>query len=244
MQRPNFRHRVFALGLALGALAPTGAVSAQVSVVDQGTFSLFVNGSRVGREDFSIRETRGASRSAWVAQANILRGETRHALVLTVDSAGLPLRFQRETREGTDVARTYAGELHGRIWSGRAIYDGGESARELRLPPDCFLTDGETIHQLWFVLRLGEGRPLTLLRPSGPTQQRAVVEEQAPDRVALGLREIVARRWILRPPDGGETLWELWTDADGRLLRARQPSSGLEALRDDPPGETVAVPPA
>lgn len=243
---PRVQHRPFVAAalLALGAATATTPLGAQVLVVDQGTFSLFVQGQRVGREDFSIRETRGAARSTWVAQANILRGDTRHALVLTVDSAGSPLRFQRETLEGTVVVRSYAGERHGGIWSGRAVYPAGESARELRLPPDCFLTDGETIHQLWFVLRLGEGRPVTMLLPAGPTQQRAVLEEQAPDRVALGLREIVARRWVLRPPEGGSPLWELWTDVEGRLLRARHPASGLEALRDDPPGETVALPPA
>lgn len=230
--------------LWLGGAAASTPLPAQVLVVDQGTFSLFVGGQRVGREDFSIRETRGAARSAWVAQSNILRGETRHTLALTVDSSGSPLRFQRETRQGTLVSRSYAGERHGGTWSGRAMFRGGESARELPLPPDCFLVDGETVHHLWFVLQLGEGRPVTLLLPAGPAQQRTVIEEQAPDRVALGLREIVARRWILRPPDGGSPLWELWTDVEGRLLRARHPASGLEALRDDPPGETVALPPA
>lgn len=235
MRRPT---TVSPRSLAVAAVllvAVRSVAVAQVLVADQGTFSLFVDGTRVGREDFSIRETRGGDRSAWVAQANILRGDARQALALTVDSTGRPLRFQRETREGTAVVRTFVGEAQGGVWSGRAIHERGESARELRLPANAFVADGETIHHLWFVLRLGEGRPVTLLLPAGPTQRRVLVEEQAPDRVALGLREIVARRWVLRPEEGGVPLWEIWTDAEGRLLRALHPSTALEALRDDPP---------
>lgn len=231
--------------LALAALGLLGAaplsLAAQALVLDEGTFSLFVNGERIGREDFSLRAARGAG-SGYIGQGNLLNGEQRRTVVLTVDSAGAPLRFQLDTRELGKVTASVAGQQERQIWSSRIVRGGVESARESRLPPDTFIAEMGVIHQLWFVLRFGEGRPVTLLSPSGPTQLRVVLEEQAPDRVALGLREFVARRWVLRRLEDGIVLWELWTDPAGRLLKAANRVSALEALRDDPPAETSGAP--
>ncbi len=196
-----------------------------------------MNGERIGREDFSLRAGRGAE-GGYVAQANLLNGEQRRSVVLTVDSLGAPLRFQLDTREGGKVVASVAGQRDRQIWSGRTVRAGVESAREFRLPRDTFIAESGVIHHLWLVLRLGEGRPVTLLVPSGPTELRVSVEELAPDRVTLGLRELVARRWVLRLQEDGTILWELWTDSAGRLLRAVHRTSALEALRDDPPAET------
>lgn len=215
-------------------------VRAQVVVVDEGTFSLSVAGTRIGREDFSIRAARGGGTGAWVAQANVLIGEQRRTLLLNADSLGQPVRVQLETREANTVVGSFAGDRERGIWSGRRMEGGRESAREFRLAPDTFAAEAGVVHHLWFVVRFGEGRVVTLLSPSGPSQQQVVLEEQAPTRIALGLREIVARHWVLRPSVGGIPLWEVWTDAAGRLLRAVQPATSLEALRDDPPPETPA----
>jgi hypothetical protein len=233
---PRLLHRLLAAALALTASG--SAARAQVVVMDEGTFSLFLNGTRVGREDFSIRSAQGAGGSAWVAQANILVGEQRRTIVVNADSLGGPVRVQVETREANVVVASYNGERERGIWSGRRVAGGRESAREFRLPHDTFAAEAGVVHHLWFVLRLGEGRAVTLLAPSTPSQTAVILEEQAPDRVAFGLRELVARRWIIRPALGGTPLWEVWTDAAGRLLRAVQPGGQLEARRDDPPPET------
>ncbi len=240
MLRTLIRSRTAHAALAVAALLVAGSAQGQVVVVDEGTFSLFVAGTRIGREDFSIRAARGAGGSAWVAQANVLVGEQRRTLVLNADSLGGPLRMQLETREANVVVASFAGDRERGIWSGRRVQEGRESAREFRLTPDTFAAESGVVHQLWFVVRFGEGRPVTLLSPSGPSEQQVVLEEQAPTRVALGLREIVARHWLLRPALGGTPVWEVWTDASGRLLRAWQPATELEALRDDPPPETPA----
>jgi hypothetical protein len=213
------------------------SLSAQALVLDEGTFSLFMNGERIGREDFSLRAARGSG-GGYIGQGSLLNGEQRRTVVLTVDSAGAPLRFQLDTREQGKVIASVAGQQERQVWSTRIVRGGTESARESRLPRDSFIAEFGVIHQLWFVLRFGEGRPLVLLSPSGPTQLRVVLEEQAPDRVALGLREFVARRWVLRRLEDGVVVWELWTDPAGRLLKAANRLSALEALRDDPPAET------
>lgn len=225
---------VLALGLATAAPAP---VAGQALVLDEGTFSLFLNGERIGREDFSLRASRGSA-GGYIAQGNLLKGDQRQTVVLTVDSAGTPLRFQLDTREEGTAIASVVGQQERQLWSARIVRAGVESAREFRLPPDTFVAESGVIHQLWFVLRLGEGRTLTLLSPSDLRLARVALEEQAPDRVQLGLRELVARRWVLRHLDDGVVLWELWTDPAGRLLRAVNRPSAFEALRDDPPVET------
>lgn len=227
---------------ALVALVLLGAASrplaAQALVLDEGTFSLFMNGERIGREDFSVRAARGSS-GGFIGQGNLLTGDQRRTVVLTVDSLGAPLRFQLDTRGDGKVIASVAGELDRQIWASRIVRAGVESAREFRLPRDTFAAEMGVIHQLWFVLRLGAGRPITLFSPSGPTQERVILEEQATDRVPLGLREFVARRWVLRRLEDEVVLWELWADPAGRLLKAVNRVSALEALRDDPPAETL-----
>jgi len=229
--------RLLALLALLLVGAPPVPLAGQALVLDEGTFSLFMNGERIGREDFSLRAARGSG-GGYIGQGNLLNGEQRRTVVLTVDSAGAPLRFQLDTREQGKAVASVVGQLERQIWSARIVRAGVESAREFRLPPDTFIAEQGVIHQLWFVLRLGEGRSITLLSPSGPTQVRVMLEEQAPDRVQLGLREFVARRWVLRRLEDGVVLWELWTDPAGRLLKAANRTSAFEALRDDPPVET------
>lgn len=227
----------FAITLGILSLLVGGGLGAQATVVDEGTFSILVAGIRVGREDFSIRRARGASGDL-VAQANRLEGEVRRTLALTTDSTGAPQRFQMETRDATRRLLSVEGERQRGIWSGRTIRAVGESAREFRLGPDTFVAEPGLIHHLWFLVQFAEGRPVTLFAPSELTRSRVVIEEQAPDRVALGLRELVARRWLVRDAESGATVWELWTDPAGRLLRAVHSTLAVEAIRDDPPAET------
>ena len=231
-----FLRLISSVALLLLSVAPL-SLAAQALVLDEGTFSLFMNGERIGREDFSLRAARGAG-GGYIGQGNLLNGEQRRTVVLTVDSVGAPLRYQLDTREQGKVIASVAGQQERQVWSARIVRAGVESARESRLQPSTFIAEMGVIHQLWFVLRFGEGRPLTLLSPSGPAEVRVVLEEQAPDRVGLGLREFVARRWVLRRSEDGVVLWELWTDAAGRLLKAANRVSALEAVRDDPPAET------
>lgn len=219
----------------LGSAGPAGA---QVTVVDEGTFSLFRDGVRAGREDFSIRASAGLGGSAFVAQGNVLLGESRLSVALNADSAGAPLRVQVTLREGQADVGTVSGESRGGIWLGRTVRPDGESAREVRLPPGTVALEQDVVHQLWFAVR-GGARALTLLSPRALALREARLEEAGADAVAIGLRELPARRWVLRAADGA-TLREVWTDAEGRLLRVRDPASGTEALRDEAPAETPA----
>jgi len=220
------------------ALAVAQAASAQVLILDEGTFTHTVGGTRVGREDFSVRTVRGGGGAVYIAQANVLAGEHRRTIALNADSAGAPLRFQLEAREATTIVSTVVGERDRSTWLGRVVAGPRESGREFRLAGRTFVAEPSVVHHLWFVLRFGQGPPVILLTPSANTQDTVQLVEGNADTVAVGSRRIAARRWELRDAQNGSVLWEFWSDAAGRLLRARDPRSGLDAMRDDPPGET------
>jgi len=211
---------------------------AQVTILDEGTFTHSVNGTRVGREDFSIRAARSAPGAVFVAQANVLAGENRRTVVLNADSLGAPVRFQLESREANVVVGSVVGERQRSLWSGRILTERRESARELRLPADVYVAEPGVVHALWFVLRFGRERDVVLFTPSGPTQQTVRLTLASTDSVTVAGRVLPAERWALTGADS-TPLWEVWTDRSGRILRARHPASGLDALRDDPPAETT-----
>ena len=229
--------------LAIALAARPEAAEAQMRLLDEGTFSLFVGGVRVGREDFSIRGSTGGGALRYVAQGNVLLGESRVAVRLDTDSAGSPLLFTLEEARAGKAVETVSGEARRDLWSGRAVHRTGERARELRLPAGSLASEASVIHHLWFLLRFGEGRGPVVLHPRSLTTESVGIEDAGPDRVSIGLREFVARKWVIRP-SSGVAAREAWTDLDGRLLRVRIQDADLEAVRDEAPPETLVSPPA
>lgn len=228
------------LRICLLLVAIAAPLQAQVTILDEGTFSHSVNGTRVGREDFSIRAARSAPGAVYVAQANVLQGETRRTAVLNADSLGGPVRFQLESRDANTLVGSVVGERQRSVWSGRILTQTRESARELRLPDDTFVSEAGVVHALWFVLRFGQGRDVVLFAPSGPSVQAVRLAKGDADSVVVAGRALAAERWTISAVADGALLWEVWMDPSGRILRARHPASGLEALRDDPPSETAS----
>jgi hypothetical protein len=243
--------RLPALVVAAAFALPAGAQGAP-AIVDEGTFSLFRDGVRVGREDFSIRPapgapgtpgaagsagTTGGAGAAYVATANVLLGDSRLTVRLSTDEGGFPLRFTLEARDEGSAIESTSGEARRDLWSGRAVRPGGERAREFRLPRAAIAVEPPMVHHLWFLFRFGGPGERVVLRPRTLALDTLRVEDAGPDRVSLGLRELVARRWLVRGGPG-EPVREAWTDLQGRLLRVVSPTEGFEALRDEPPPET------
>lgn len=231
---------MFRTALALFAcLVAASAVSAQVTILDEGTFSHSVGGERVGREDFGIRVTRNSSSgNTYVAQANVLIGENRRTIVLNADSSGAPLRFQLEAREATRIVSSVVGERDRATWLARVISGARESGREFRLAEGTLVAEPGVAHHLWFLLRFGQGRTVVLMTPSASSQDSVVLRPAAAEAVVIGNRTLQASHWEVRAAADGSLRWEFWADAAGRILRARHPATGLEVLRDDPPAET------
>jgi hypothetical protein len=220
---------------ALILAMPAAPLDAQVTLVDEGTFSLMLRGTRTGREDFSIRRTTGGS---IVAQGNLLRGDARITIALSTDSLGAPERFRMETLRSGRREEEISGERRGTTWSGLALRPAGERGSEFRLPAGALVADEATVHHLWFLLHFAAGRSSSRLLPRGLSLDTIVVESMGADRVMIGLDELEARKFIVRSADGRGAVREVWTDAEGRLLRLRIPAEEFEAVRDEPPPET------
>jgi hypothetical protein len=226
---------------AIILVMPAAPLGAQVTVVDEGTFSLLTRGTRTGREDFSIRRTTGGG---IVAQGNLLRGDSRATIALATDSSGAPERFRMETLRSGRREEEISGERRGNIWSGLALRLAGERGSEFRIPTGALVADEDAVHHLWFLLHFAPGRSAARLKPRGLSVDTVVVEAAGNDRVTIGLEELDARKFIVRSADGRGAIREVWTDAEGRLLRLRIPSEEFEAVRDEPPPETPGAAPA
>ena len=81
--------RYFGLLSALLMAAPTSARS-QVTVVDEGSFTISRSGARIGRETFTIRRTPGPGGDVYVANATVefdAEDVVRHPLVQRIVNA-------------------------------------------------------------------------------------------------------------------------------------------------------------
>lgn len=216
----------------LALLLPLVA-GAQVTVLEEGTFSLLQRGVRVGREDFSIRRVQTSSGTTMIAQANVVVGETRRTVALSVDSTGFPLRYSHETFQAGRSAESATGESRGTLWSGRTVSLLGESAREFRLPPGTHAIDDDVAHQVWFLLRFRTEGPMDRLLPRAFLLQQVTLAPEGSELLRFGTADVAAQRWVIRAE--GQVVQEIWTDSRGRLLRVRLPALALDAMRDDLP---------
>ena len=212
---------------------------AQTVRVDVGSFTTFVDGRRAGREQFSLQSTTSADGHHFELRMESASGEHRAAVRLETDSAGTPLRYSVEERDGARVTLRLGGQrVRGRFATiARGIR--GEAAREYLLTAGAVVLENEGVHQYSMLLRhrtLGEGDSLSIptLSPAENLQGRVTLRmESLSDTVTIAGSSRNARRWSVMTHSGDTRL--IWTDEDGRILRLRIASRHFEALRDDVP---------
>lgn len=206
--------------------------------LDVGSFTIFVRGERAGREQFSLQRTSATDGSVFELRTESAIAGRRSAVRLETDSAGTPVRYAVEQREGAVVSRRLGGQrVRGRFATlARGIQ--GEAAREYLLAPGAIVLEAEGVHQYTWLVR---GRaPTAAVDASVPIlvpldNRQSVVRltrEASMDTVTIAGARVPAARW--RVSLDGETR-TFWTDADGRVLRLVIPNRGYEAIRDDLP---------
>lgn len=217
-------------------LRPTAPQPARL---DAGSFTVLLNGQRVGREQFSVQRLAPVDGATLEVRSESAVGEKRTAMRLEADSAGTPVRYSVEERQGTEVTLRLGGQrVRGRFATlARSVT--GESAREYLLRPQAVVVEDDGFVQHALLLwgrRLvpGDGVTLPSLTPVANAQGavRIVLEAEADPVVIAGARR-VARRWRVVTASGELRL--VWTEPEGPLLRVQIPSRGLEAVRDDVP---------
>jgi hypothetical protein len=219
-------------------VAPPPAAPASARL-DEGSFTLSTSGQRIGREQFSIQRLVSADGALLELRSESAVGDRRTAMRLEADSAGTPVRYSVEERQGADLTLRLGGQrVRGRFATlARSLT--GESAREYILRPGAVVVEDEGVVQHALLVRgrrvaVSSGVTLPSLTPIANSQGvvRLVLEADV-DVVNIAGARVPARRWRCVTNAGEVRL--LWTDREGQLLRMTIPSRSFEALRDDVP---------
>lgn len=220
---------------ALTAVTAAAPLAAQVATLDEGSFSISVNGQRVGREDFRIRSTPGNNGPEIVATANVTYADHRVLPQMRGDSEGAPVQYVVEVKGSDGADERVTGLVAGGRVRSRVNNARGESANEFIVARRAVVIDDEVFHQYYFITRRGAAAagavPVIVPRRNAQVTMRVTVA--GADKVSIGGTPIDAQRFTVAEP-GGATR-EVWADSQGRVLKVSIPSRGLVALRDDPP---------
>jgi hypothetical protein len=204
-----------------------------VQTLDQGSFTITLNGERVGREDFSIVATPGASGMEYVARATVVFGDRRLTPALKSDSAGTPAEYQVEIKGTTSGSERWSGKItRGRV-SARINSARGESAREYIVTDGAIILDDDVFHQYFFVARRSNASTIPIVIPRRNTQMVLRVSTSGNEKTAIGGKELDAKHLVLTEQSGATR--DVWVDAQGRVLRVEIKSRNVTAVRDDPP---------
>ena len=225
--------RTVLVSLAAGVVVSLPTFAQGVTTLDQGSFTITVNGERAGREDFSIVATPGAGGMDYVARATIVFGDRRLTPALRSDATGAPSDYQVEIKGTAGASERWSGKItRGRV-SARINSARGESAREYIAADGAIILDDDVFHQYYFVARRSNVSSIPVVVPRRNAQVVLRVSSAGNERIAFGAREIDARHLVLTEPSGATR--DVWADAQGRVLKVEIKSRGLVAMRDDPP---------
>ena len=218
--------------VALSSATFATAAAAQVTTVDEGSFTITVNGARAGREDFRIRSTPSANGPEVVATASVSYGSRRVLPQLQADSLGVPLRYVVQVKGGAGVDEHVEGMVgRGRV-SASVKNSRGESASEFVVSQRAVVIDDDVFHQYYFLTRRPAGS-VSVIVPRRNAQVVMQLTASGSETISLGGTAIEGRHYTITDPGGANR--EVWADASGRLLKVAIPSRGIVALRDDPP---------
>ncbi|MFL5581760.1 MAG: hypothetical protein ACJ8AO_15430 [Gemmatimonadaceae bacterium] len=217
------------------ALAVLGApAAAQVTTVDEGSFSITRAGDRVGSEVFAIKQTPGAERGMiYVSSATITTGDRRVVPALRTDERGAPLAYRLEVRVNGAPRERLTGLVGGGRFSAQIHTASGESASEIVVSDGARLVDEDIFHQYYFVALGNRRGPVPVIVPRRGEQVTVEVVERGREAVVVGGRSLPATRLTLML--GGVAERSVWVDAAGRVLKVEIPSRQVIALRDEPP---------
>jgi hypothetical protein len=222
------------------ALLPLAAVAtpsaAQVSTVDEGSFTISRNGARVGREEFRIRRTPTSDSTAdYVASGTVGLGGRHVTPDLRTDTRGGLVAYRVEVKVGAETEERLKGAVDRGLFSAVLTTPRGEAAREYVVSDGALVLEDDIFHQYYFVARRARNAALAVVVPRRNLQITLRVAERGTESLTAGGRTVAASHLVLTEP-GGATR-DLWVDAAGRVLRVSVPARGLTAEREELPRE-------
>lgn len=218
--------------LVWGAAMIAAPAAAQVTTLDEGSFTIYVGGERAGHEQFTIQRQLERGVMTVLAYANIQVGERRVVPALIADTSGVPASYKLdESVDGTTVRRLDAVAI-GTIFTLRSVTPRGRSERDLRLTRGTLLLDEDIAHQYFFLARGATERARVIVARHLLHDSVTVTFVDARE-VEIGNGTVPSRH--LRVTNQAGVATDVWVDAAGRVLRVATPSRGFVAIRDDPP---------
>lgn len=214
-------------------VSPLSLAQAQTGqVIDQGSFTITVNGQRAGRETFRILGTPRSNPHDYSATATVTYGDRRLSPELRADSAGTASSYRIELQGGAERETWRGSIVRGRV-SATIQSPRGESAKEFVATDGAIILDDDVYHQHYFVTHFVTSGSVTAVIPRRNTQITLKVASAGTERVTVGTREIEARHFVLTESSGAQR--DVWIDGEDRVLKVAIPSRNIVALRDDPP---------
>ena len=225
------RSLIVALAAAAVGAAPAAA---QVVTLDEGSFTISQNGQRVGREEFSIRQTPAAGGGgSFVATATVVYDDRRLSPALRTDNGGAPLAYQVEVKMGGASQERLSGQIGRGRFSARVQTPRGESAREYVVSDGALILDDDVFHQYFFLAHWNRQGAVPVVVPRRNVQVGMRVADRGSEQLSVGGRAMDARHLTLSEPGGGQR--DVWVDGRGRVLKVALPARGILATRDDAP---------
>lgn len=221
------------------ALAPVGlhggSALAQGIVVDQGSFSVRVDGGTTGTEDFSIRRAGIGRDDALFATGVVVlatpRARTRIEPLLRADPPeGILAGYQVAVTgpESLDLQMTRAGRRY--VAAVQSAL--GQEDREFPARETTRLLERGVAHQYYFLRNARPGERIHVIEPRSRLQTTLTVASSADEEIQLAGRTVSARRVELEV-DGESAARRVWFDRLGRVLRVEVPDRGYVAERTD-----------
>lgn len=217
-------------------LSPSPLV-AQGVTVDEGTFTLYLDGREAGSESFAIRRSGEGAQAQIIATAEIQmevpEGRLDLRPALQAAGEGMEVSAYQIRISGHQQEEIYV-TLGDRRFRTSVRSERGEQEREYRATPGTVLLDTGVAHQYYFISsRAGEsGARIPVLIPREGAQFELQVSVVGTDRIQIGGAAVDARH--LRLEGRGETR-DLWVDAANRVLRLEHAASGYVAERQQLP---------
>lgn len=226
------RLRSLSLVLVAAPLLTPSAGVGQGIVIDQGRFSVTLNGRAAGSEDFTIRRAGIGRDDAIFANAVVAldaneRQEVRPLLRATPPE-GIAESYQVEVT-GPQPLRLRL-QLARRRYVAQITSDLGEEHREFPAAAGTRILDRDVAHHYYFLRNVRPGSTTPVLEPR--TRSRLTLEavSVSEEELRLGRAVFQARRIEFSAGDATVTAWY---DQLGRVLRVEIPARGYVAERTD-----------
>ncbi len=230
-----------ALVLSLAAVRPAHAAPSAPTVADSGMLVIYEGLTPVAHERFAYQVDGDSILVTALAQRQLIDDQKqRHlfekAMLLVVDSRDLGLRRYQSNQSFRDRTMLRGLLVTDTVFTYYTEDNGAGDATRIAQPPGRLFVLDSALFTLFDVIcrslagKEFETRKLQLVEmaPDSLLLPMATVTRLPADTLHFGRTGIAARRYVL---DDDGVRFDLWADADGRMLRARHEGSGLSVDR-------------